>query len=202
VIAAAAAPVPFLLPRAGLLWSVPVLAPLLGTIALAPAFIGVAALASTHARRAGLAAAGLWWVLVGEVLTGRVLLFGAPDKVLPRGNWDSSISAAASDALQPLLTSPALAPVVAWAAGAVALALVVRGRWLAVDMLGAGACAAALIAAHAALGDALAADLALDHARGGVAGCIAAGLVVIVTYHATAGHRPALAHRPPRVTTA
>ena len=30
-----------LLPRAGLLWSVPVLAPLLGTIALAPAFIGV-----------------------------------------------------------------------------------------------------------------------------------------------------------------
>ena len=202
VIAAAAAPVPLLLPRAGLLWSVPVLAPLLGTIALAPAFIGVAALASTHARRAGLAAAGLWWVLVGEVLTGRVLLFGAPDEVLPRGNWDSSISAAASDALQPLLTSPAFAPVVAWAAGAVALALVVRGRWLAVDLLGAGACAAALIAAHAALGDALAADLALDHARGGVAGCIAAALVVIVTYHATAGHRPALAHRPPRVTTA
>ena len=40
VLAAAAAPVPFLLPRAGLLWSVPILAPLLGTIALAPAFVG------------------------------------------------------------------------------------------------------------------------------------------------------------------
>jgi hypothetical protein len=202
VIAAAAAPVPFLLPRAGLLWSVPVLAPLLGTIALAPAFVGVAALASTPARRAGLAAAGLWWVLVGEVISGRALLFGAPDGVLPRENWDSSISAAASDALQPLLTSPALAPVVVWAAGAVVLALVVRGRWLAVDALGAGACAAGLIVAHAALGDALAADVALDHARGGVAGCIAAGLVVVVACHATGGHRPPLAHRPPRVTTA
>jgi hypothetical protein len=202
VIAAAAAPVPFLLPRAGLLWSVPVLAPLLGTIALAPAFIGVAALPSTPARRAGLAAAGLWWVLAGELISGRALLFGAPDGVLPRENWDSSISAAASDALQPLLTSPALAPVVAWVAGAVVLALVVRGRWLAVDALGAGACAAALIAAHAALGDALAADLALDHARGGVAGCIAAALVVVVACHAAGGHRPPLAHRPPRVTTA
>ena len=202
VIALAAAPVPFLLPRAGVLWSVPVLAPLLGTIALAPAFIGVAALAPTHARRAGLAAAGLWWVLVGEVLTGRVLLFGAPDGVLPRDHWDGSISAAVSDALQPLLTSPALLPALAWAAGAVALALVVRGRWLLVDAAGAGACAAGLIAAHAALGDALAADLPLDHARGGVAGCIAAALVVIATFHAGGRQRSPLPHRPPRVTTA
>src|SRR4051812_9591482 len=95
VIAAAAAPIPFLLPRAGVLWSAPVLAPLLGTTALAPAFIGVAALASTHARRAGLAAAGLWWVLAGELLTGKALLFGAPDGVLPRANWEGSISSAA-----------------------------------------------------------------------------------------------------------
>jgi eukaryotic-like serine/threonine-protein kinase len=199
VIAAAAAPVPLLLPRAGHLWSVPVLAPLLGTIALAPAFIGVAALATTHARRAGLAAAGLWWLLVGELLTGRVLLFGPPDGVLPRRNWEASISAAGSDALQPLLTSPALAPVLVWSAGAIALALVVRGRWLAMDLVGAGVCATALIAAHSTLGDALAAELPLDHARGGVAGCIAAALVVIVTYHATGTREP---WRPPRITTA
>jgi eukaryotic-like serine/threonine-protein kinase len=199
VIAAAAAPVPFLLPRAGHLWSVPVLAPLLGTIALAPAFVGVAALASTHARRAGLAAAGLWWVLIGELLTGKALLFGAPAAVLPRHNWEASISAAVSDALQPLLTSPALAPALAWAAGAVVLALVVRGRWLALDAVGAAVCAAALIAAHGALGNALAADVALDRARGGIAGCIAAALVVIVTYHATGTREP---WRPPRITTA
>ena len=118
---AAAAPIPLLLPRAGLLWSVPVLAPLLGTIALGPAFVGVAALASTPARRAGLAAAGLWWLVLGEALTGRALLFGSPDGTLPRGDWEGSISAAAADALQPLATTPALAPALAWVAVAIAL---------------------------------------------------------------------------------
>jgi hypothetical protein len=199
VLAAAAAPVPFLLPRAGLLWSVPVVAPLLGTIALAPAFVGVAALAPTPARRAGLAAAGLWWLVLGEAVTGRSLLFGSPDGTLPRANWDGSISAAAADALQPLATTPALAPVLVWIVGAVALALVVRGRWLAVDILGAGACAAGLIAAHVALGDALAADVALDRARGGIAGSIAAALVVVAAYHMAGNREP---WRPPRVTTA
>jgi hypothetical protein len=199
ILAAAAAPVPFLLPRAGVLWSVPVVAPLLGTIALAPAFVGVAALAPTPARRAGLAAAGLWWLMLGEALTGRELLFGSPDGTLPRDLWEGSISAAASDALQPLVTTPALAPVLAWAAVATALALVIRGRWLAVDILGAALCAAALIAAHVALGDALAADVALDHARGAVAGGIAAALVVLLTTHMTGGPEP---WRAPRITTA
>jgi eukaryotic-like serine/threonine-protein kinase len=199
LIAAAAAPVPFLLPRAGLVWSVPVVAPLLGTIALAPAFIGVAALATTPARRAGLAAAGLWWLVLGEALTRRELLFGSPDGTMARSTWEGSISAAASDALQPLATTPALAPILAWMVGAVVLALVVRGRWLAVDLLGASVCAAALVVAHLALGDALAADVALDHARGTVAGSIAAALVVVVTFH-MGGSREAW--RPPRVTTA
>src|ERR671917_1170338 len=126
--AAAAAPLPLLLPRAGLLWSVPVLAPLLGTIALGPVFVGIAALAPTTWRRAGLAAAGFVWLAVGEVVTGESLLFGVPDGALPRGDWEGSISAAASDALGPLVSSPALVPAAAWAAFAVALPLVVRGR--------------------------------------------------------------------------
>ena len=196
---AAAAPIPLLLPRAGLLWSVPVLAPLLGTIALAPAFVGVAAVAPTPARRAGLAAAGLWWLVLGEALTGKALLFGSPDGTLPRGDWEGSISAAAADALQPLATTPALAPALAWVAVAIALAVVVRGRWLAVDLVGAALCAAALIAAHVALGDALAADVALDHARGAVAGSIAAALLVLVISRTTSAEEP---WRTPRVTTA
>jgi hypothetical protein len=196
---AAAAPVPLLLPRAGLIWSLPVLAPLLGAIALAPAFVGVAALASTPARRAGLAAAGLWWLVLGEALTGKALLFGSPAGTLPRGDWEGSISAAAADALQPLATTPALAPVLAWVVVAIALPLVVRGRWLALDIAGAALCAAALIAAHLALGDALAADVALDHARGAVAGSIAAALLVLVIAHTTFAQEP---WRAPRVTTA
>ena len=199
VLLAAAAPIPFLLPRAGLLWTVPVAAPLLGTIALAPAFVGIAALATTPARRAGLAAAGLWWLVVGEALTGRDLLFGAPSGVLPRANWEGSISAAASDALHPLLTSPAPAPLVLWAAGAVALALLLRGRWLVADLVGAALCGAALIVGHAALGDALAADVALDQARGGIAGSVAAALVVLAVAQ-TAGSREAWP--APRPTTA
>jgi eukaryotic-like serine/threonine-protein kinase len=118
---------------------------------------------------------------------------------MARSTWEGSTSAAVSDALGPLVTTPALAPALAWAAGAVVLPLVVRGRWLAVDLLGAGACAAALVAAHVALGDALAADVALDHARGAVAGSITAALVVVVTFHMAGNTEP---WRPPRVTTA
>jgi hypothetical protein len=179
VLAAAAAPIPFLLPRAGLLWSVPVLAPLLGTVALAPVFVGIAALAPTPWRRAGLAAAGFVWLAVGEVVTGEALLFGVPDGALPRGDWEGSISAAASDALGPLVSSPALVPAAAWAAFAVLLPLVIRGRWLGVDLVGAGLWAAGLIVAHIALGDMLAATTALDEARGMVAGSVGAALVAL-----------------------
>jgi hypothetical protein len=199
VLAAAALPIPFLLPRAGLLWSVPILCPLLGTIALAPAFIGVAALAPTPWRRAGLAAAGVWWLVLGEALTGKGLLFGSPDGTLPRADWEGSISAAVSDVLVPLAGSPALAPLVVWAAFAVALPFVVRGRWLAVDLAGAGVWALALIAAMVALGDALAAEVALGQARGAVAGSIAAALVALSVSQIVA---PADGWRAPRVTTA
>jgi eukaryotic-like serine/threonine-protein kinase len=199
VLAAAAAPIPFLLPRAGLLWSVPVLAPLLGTVALAPVFVGVAALAPTPWRRAGLAAAGFAWLAVGEVLTGESLLFGVPDGVLPRGEWEGSISAAASDALGPLASGPALAPAAVWAAFAVLLPLVIRGRWLAVDLIGASLWAAGLIVAHIALGDMLAATTALDEARGIVAGSVGAALVAIAVSQIAS---PAEAWRAQPVTTA
>jgi eukaryotic-like serine/threonine-protein kinase len=199
LIAAAAAPVPILLPRAGLLWSLPVLAPLLGTIALAPAFVGVAALAPTAWRRAGLAAAGFLWLVVGEALTDEALLFGVPDGTLPRGDWEGSPTSAASNALEPLLTTPALAPVVLWAAFAALLPLAVRGRWIAMDLIGAGLWTAALITAHVALGDVLAADVALEQARGAVAGAIVAALVVVSVSRIAP---PAEGLRAARITTA
>jgi eukaryotic-like serine/threonine-protein kinase len=198
VLAAAAVPIPFLLPRAGLLWSVPVLAPLFGTVALGPVFVGVAALAPTHWRRAGLAAAGFLWLALGEVLTGKSLLFGIPDGVLPRGDWEGSISAAASDALAPLASGPALAPAVVWAAFAVLLPLVVRGRWLALDVLGAALWTAGLIGAHLALGDLLAATTALDTARGLAAGSVGAALVALAVCQISS---PAEGWRAQPVTT-
>jgi eukaryotic-like serine/threonine-protein kinase len=199
VLAAAAAPIPFLLPRAGLLWSVPVFAPLLGTVALGPAFVGIAALAPTPWRRAGLAIAGFWWLVLGEAITGKALLFGAPDGTLPRAAWEGSISAAASDVLQPLITSTALAPLVVWAAFAVALPLVVRGRWLALDLVGAGVWVVGLIVAQVALADALAPDVLLDQARGAVTGALLAAVVALSVSQVVA---PAEGWRAPRITTA
>jgi hypothetical protein len=55
------------------------------------------------------------------------------------------------------------------------------------------------VAAHIALGDALAAEVALDRPRGAVAGGIAAALVVVIVCHMA---RPAEPWRTPRVTTA
>jgi hypothetical protein len=155
-------------------------------------------LAPTAWRRAGLAAAGFVWLAVGEIVTGKDLLFGVPDGALPRADWEGSISAAASDAIAPLLSGPALAPAFVWAAFAALLPLVVRGRWLAVDLLGALLWAVGLIAAHAALGDLLAATTALDQARGLVAGSIGGALVAVAVAQ-MAGPSEGYAERP--VTT-
>jgi hypothetical protein len=185
VLAAAALPVPILLPRGKLLWSVPVVAPLLGTIALAPMFVGAAALAPTPWRRAGLAIAGFLWLALGELVTGEDLLFGIPDGALPRADWEGSISAAASDALAPLLSGPALAPAVVWAAFALVLPLLLRGRWMMMDVLGAVVWACGLMAALLALGDLLASTTALDTARGAVAGSIGAAILALSVSHMT-----------------
>ena len=179
VLAAALVPTPLLLPRAGLLWSVPALAPLLGAIALAPLFVGIAALASTTARRAGLAAAGFLWLAITEVLTGDELLFGPADGTLARPSWEGSVLDAASDALAPLVSSPALAPAVVWVAFAVVLPLVVRGRWAWMDLLGGALWAVGLVAALGLLGDMLAATTELERARGAAAGAVLGGLVAV-----------------------
>jgi hypothetical protein len=199
VVAAAVASLPLLLPRAGLLWSVPVLAPLLGTIALAPAFAGVAALAPSAWRRAGLGAAGFLWLALGEAVTGESLLFGVPDGTLARASWEGSLAGAASDALEPLVTTQALAPAAVWALFAAVLPFAVRGRWLAFDLMGAALWAVGLIAAHVALGDLLAADVALEQARGAVAGGVAAALIALSVSQVTA---PVEGWRAPRATTA
>jgi tRNA A-37 threonylcarbamoyl transferase component Bud32 len=177
VVAAALVATPLFLPRAGLLWSVPAVAPLLGVIGLAPAFVGLAALCSTAWRRAGLAAAGFLWLLLTEAVTGDNLLFGSPDGTAPRGAWQGSVLDAASDALWPLLSSPALLPVVVWVAFAVVFPVVVRGRWTAVDLLAAALWGAGLAVCLGALGDVLAASMELDRARGAIAGSVFGALI-------------------------
>ncbi|MEX2196062.1 MAG: serine/threonine-protein kinase [Thermoleophilaceae bacterium] len=172
VLAAGLAAVPPLLPRAGRLWSAPAAAPLLGAAALGPMYVALAGLAGGPWRRAGLGAAGFVWLALAEVVSGDALLFGPPGDALARAAWEGSLGDAAGDALLPLVTTPALAPVLVWAAFAAALPLAVRGRSLALDTLRGAVWAAGLVAAHSGLGELLAAEVELAGARGAVAGTL------------------------------
>ncbi len=127
VLTVALLPIPLLLPRAGLLWSAPILAPLLGAIGLAPLFVGaVAWLGRTVWQWAGLAVAGLLWLRIAEVLTGDDLLYGGAPPASPRAGWEASVVDATRDAIEPVFTSidPLLA--IAWVGAAIGLGFLVR----------------------------------------------------------------------------
>ena len=171
---------PLLLRGRGSLWSLPALAPLLGTTSLAPAFVGVAALAGGAWRRAGLATAGALWLVLGELLVGRGLLLGVPDGVRPRAEWEGSLAGATEDGLYPLVTSPApVAIALVWAVFAVALPVAVRGRRPAVDLAVGSLWAAALASAHAGLAEVVSAGTALGEARGASGGALVGALAAV-----------------------
>jgi hypothetical protein len=170
LVAAALAPVPLLLRRAGTTWTVPALAPALGVVSLAGAYPALAGGARGWLRRAALGALGAWWALLAEPLLGRALLNG--DSTLARLGHGSA-AAAAHQALGPLVTGGALLYALVWAAAAMAMPWLVRGRWLFVDVVGAAVWAAALGAAAAAAAQSLGAPAP----RGLVAGAVAAGVI-------------------------
>src|SRR3954451_23600820 len=134
--AAALAPVPLALYRRGTAWSVPALAPLLGLAGLAGAYPALAGRARGGVARAGLGALGAWWALLAA---------GPP----PHGAL-ASATAAVDEVLAPAVTSGALLLAVVWGVAALVLPWLVRGRWLALDVVGASAWAAALGAGTAA----------------------------------------------------
>jgi hypothetical protein len=170
LVAVALAPVPLLLRRAGTTWTVPALAPALGVVSLAGAYPALAGGARGWLRRAALGALGAWWALLAEPLLGRALLTGdGTGGPLAHG----SAAAAVRQALGPLVTGGALLYALVWAAAAMAMPWLVRGRWLLVDVVGAGVWAAALGAATAAVAQSLGAPAP----RGLVAGAVAAGVI-------------------------
>jgi hypothetical protein len=199
VLLAAALAVALLLPRAGLLWSAAALAPLLGAAALGPLFVAAAGFASSAWRRAGLAAAGFLWLALAEVASGRTLLFGRPDGATGHHEWERSFSAAADHALKPLVTTPALLPIAAWVALAVLLPLVVRGRSLTFDLLGAILWTAGLIAAHQSIGRVLSDGGQDADARGLAAGAILAAIAALAAAGSGLWHAPRSATPVPRM---
>ena len=154
LLAAALAPTPLLLYRHGTLWSAPALAPLLGAVTLAPAFPALAGRAPTWPARAALGALGAWWWLLYDALDDGTDL-------------QTTVNQAAQDGtLLYLAVSAAAATLLPW---------IVRGRWLALDLIAASVWAAALGACIAAV-----------HAPappGLVLACVLAGVLAVAVPH-------------------
>jgi hypothetical protein len=135
LLAAAAAPVPVLLRRAPApAWSLPAVGPLLGLAGVAGAFPALTGRLAGPLHRAAAGALGAWWLLLAEALTGRRFVLGPPR------------SGSGADAVWAVATSPPIALAGVWAAAALLLPALVRGRALAVDAAGAIAWAAGLAA--------------------------------------------------------
>jgi len=119
-------------------WPLPAGAPALGLIGLAGAWPAVAARAGGVWTRAALGAVGWVWLLLGAAIAGKALyLPRVPGTVLapPPQNWMTSPSDTVTHLLSPLISSGVLAPAAIWAAAAVILPWLVRGRSVAMDVL-------------------------------------------------------------------
>jgi eukaryotic-like serine/threonine-protein kinase len=163
LVALAVAAPPLLLPRRGVAWSVPALAPALGLAGLSGVYPALAGRARGAWTRAALGAIGMWWLLLAEPALGRELAIGTQP-------------GEAGAVVEALATSGALLTTAAWAAGALVLPYLVRGRWLAADVVAASAWAAALAGATAAATD----YAGVPEPRGLVAGAIAAAAVAVI----------------------
>jgi eukaryotic-like serine/threonine-protein kinase len=193
VIAVAVGLTPLVLLRGGTLWSLPALAAALGAIGLAPVYIALAGFAPTAWRRAGLGAAGLFWLVGAEVLTGRSLLYGPADGVKPRSEWHGSLGHAFTHAVWPTLTSPALAPAIVFAGFALVLPLLVRGRSLGLDLVLGGIWAAGLVVALHGTDRMLGGSVHLTAARGATAGALLGLFVAVAGASLRAGAEPRVA---------
>jgi eukaryotic-like serine/threonine-protein kinase len=178
VVLLATLPTAVALRDSGASWSVPALAPALGTIGLAGAFVAAAGQAVTAWRRAALGALGAWWLLLAECWTGNRLLLGAPAPSAP--SWEGSVTAALDEVLVPLATSGALAIAALWAVAALILPWIVRGRSLALDFVGASAWGGGLWSATDAVAEAIAPTGATHGPRGAALGAVAAGGAAVV----------------------
>lgn len=180
IVAAAVAPVPLLLRHRGATWSLPALAPLLGLASLAGAYPALAGRVGGATTRAALGALGAWWALLAAPLIGRETLGGVESSAPIAG---ATAQRALDDVLGPFVTGGALLYAASWALAALVLPWIVRGRWLAVDVVAACVWAAALGASTAATADWIGAP----EPRGLVLGAVVAGVGAVALPHLRGG---------------
>jgi hypothetical protein len=189
LVGAAVVPVPLLLRRRGVAWSVPALAPLLGLAGLAGAYPALAGRATSAPTRLALGALGAWWTLLAAPLLGRELLGGggtAPAALSDPSTLGGALTdtePALNDVVGPLVTSGALLYAALWGVAALVLPWLVRGRWLAADLVVASIWAAALGAGTAAIAESIG---ALEP-NGLVLGAVVAGAAAVAVPHLRTG---------------
>ncbi len=125
--------------------ALPGLAPILGLLGLGPVYPALAGLTRGAASRALLGGIGYIWIAAWEELAHRTLLLGPVAD--PPAGWEGSASTAISDVIAPLIDGSVLAAAGIFAAAALVLPLLVRGRTPLIDALGALIWAAGLITA-------------------------------------------------------
>jgi eukaryotic-like serine/threonine-protein kinase len=123
--------------------ALPGLAPILGLIGLGPVYPALAGLTRGAASRALLGAIGYLWIAAWEEIAHRTLLLG-PVADVPV-HWKGSASTAISDVLTPLIDGSVLAAAGIFAAAALVLPVLIRGRTPLLDAIGALIWAAGLI---------------------------------------------------------
>ncbi len=160
-------------------WLLCVLAPALGSIALAGAFPALAGQPRRWRMRAAYAAVGYWWLVLAEPLLGQRLWLGPAAGTHARASWESSLNATAAHVIAPVLSVGVLLGAALWAAGALLLPLIVRGRSAALDVVAATVWSAALAVAAP-----LAATGAQGHAaqaspRGAIVGAVLGGALAV-----------------------
>lgn len=123
------------LPAAKRLWALPAGGPLLGLAGIPAVFVGIAGIVRGAWRRAMLGAIGAIWLEVVAVASQRDLAGPVPVSSTGLSSWQGSAGDALHQAIWPLLTPEVGLLAACWAAFAVLLPIVVRGRSLTFDVV-------------------------------------------------------------------
>ena len=123
--------------------ALPGAAPILGLAGLGPVYPALAGLTRGAAGRALLGGIGYLWIAAWEELAHETLLLGPVAD--PPAGWKGSASTAITDVVTPLIDGQVLAAAGIFAAAALVLPILIRGRTPLIDALGALIWAAGLI---------------------------------------------------------